>query len=1144
MQQIATYEDYCKAIGDSREGGHKRAMLMLHLRSWFDSKYNADKDEITYIDLDSLVAKIPFTFKDLLSKICSDTRLAYSNISRDPREKILRDNIMMPVGRVREIDSKGMLWLSKKPGRNIREKLSGVHSMPGVKRFNSVDTGENRLFLAFSKKLYNLLHIKEQSFPPGSLCEDELKLKENIQRFIRSQEAMTIRPWDNLPPNNCLLSDKNYNKIWKGWLQLQNIDKNIQQDALDLEKNLQTYFFWRLLELLADEISFVQTPVNKEYYGLTLMPIDQMVVGYDKSLGYIQLQLLEEGIAVLYRDQQHLIYIDKLNLKIETSKRLVKTAPIDIASLDQLVEEIAKLLGFNLALAVPEEITPVTAEKAIADIFQVRPELLLENNSSRRLDCRLMRQQLMPQDQEQPLYDIALSTSKAIGLSGKYHCEEYTINNLLTEQAKRVTFKLNKLFKLMKKHLAVEKLKLLLPDKYDLFSQGKLLHSARIYYSEVETLPNSIAAAMYFSTLDTFKQSFKAGDYLVVVDLVDGKYTFSLLRGISNTKLKAQLPETKGIIWERHPIEEYPLKEDTFTQGMSQHLKDPTYIHRNLGYNCLASEAGRLLLHQAPKNYFNITDTVVDIEEACDFNIDEEIEQFLKTKDKYLKKMNRCHVLLLKPGLTCSHASSHRLSKEDCLMGYNRFEILDDATSLPLWRDHLPNLAIKLLYGKFDLVDNITIIPKESREHLIPCDRTFTIPKNQRVCRLQLILNDDLEKLQYEATLSHPLFPLEDSVECRLELRYHYDDEIPYTLVFEPLHKKKAGFASVTANWQEIDKYPVDNLIYPNYQEDGGWEALRADPRKDGQGYEDLIQTVVKYFNSISNNRRFKDGNIWKENKYINYIYYALQKIFNNGRNINTSDCPPELFEAVKIVIDPLHNTLLKTQDKDIRSHSFKLLSLIVVPEEEKAFNLIMDLVKLQINNPQIKVNIPKEVGNALGACTTSQQKALFDTVLKLTKKTSIIDIVNQAAWKNEQFLFNADVQGLYKVFETAVEILLTQSYFNRTDENGIAYEAMMAHRLRCLEFIIAMFRLRQKGDSRLNEALSLNNPLLRKLYFKLETMIEDDEPINSSRLSFDIKKSQEHGHIQDIIYALLCYIKGDSGESEVRIKEISTNSY
>ena len=79
-----------------------------------------------------------------------------------------------------------------------------------VKREQGADTLENRLLKKYLIRLVNVLDERQK-------CFDELEKEDStlsslysvIRRWLKSEEADRIGKWQNLPPNNILLHDKN-----------------------------------------------------------------------------------------------------------------------------------------------------------------------------------------------------------------------------------------------------------------------------------------------------------------------------------------------------------------------------------------------------------------------------------------------------------------------------------------------------------------------------------------------------------------------------------------------------------------------------------------------------------------------------------------------------------------------------------------------------------------------------------------------------------------------------------------------------------------------------------------------------------------------------------------------------------------------
>ena len=94
------------------------------------------------------------------------------------------------------------------------------------------------------------------------------------------------------------------------------------------------------------------------------------------------------------------------------------------------------------------------------------------------------------------------------------------------------------------------------------------------------------------------------------------------------------------------------------------------------------------------------------------------------------------------------------------------------------------------------------------------------------------------------------------------------------------------------------------------------------------------------------------------------------------------------------------------------------------------------------------------------------------------------------------------------------------------------------------LEFIMAVFRLRQLENEKINEYLSMNNPLMRKLYRKVEELIKRGFN-RQSRIKLEVRQNVEYKryHIPDFMYALLVYITGDAGDSDIVISSIEESN-
>lgn len=258
--------------------------------------------------------------KDRIYRIVSHSKESVLAIMEHTRDKILREHAMLPIHAAREVDSKSVQWLSRQPGRTLREKLSGKPYMKAVRRRSSVDTAENRLLKAFLLRLEQILIERQYALSAAAeeTCEELLV---SLQRWLRTEDAAEIGNWGNLPPNNTLLQDKRYRKVWDGWIWLQTIDEQITGDSKRVHSDILSVIYWNTLSLLNHSGRFrtVQQPVGLDYDNFSISPelpvqgylfpaIDSKIKGkiktinYEKKFGFVT----QESGADLFFHQNNL----------------------------------------------------------------------------------------------------------------------------------------------------------------------------------------------------------------------------------------------------------------------------------------------------------------------------------------------------------------------------------------------------------------------------------------------------------------------------------------------------------------------------------------------------------------------------------------------------------------------------------------------------------------------------------------------------------------------------------------------------------------------------------------------------------------------------------------------------------------------
>lgn len=134
----------------------------------------------------------------------------FSNLNTN----ICRKHLKMPLEKAREFDAKCVLYLAKRPGRSLKEKLCD-NKVLSVKRYVNVNTHENRFLKRFIKELLKIIHWREIEFQ--QVFEESIF---SITSFLKSGAAQQIDEKQAIMPNNLLHFDKHYKRIFKAhdWL--------------------------------------------------------------------------------------------------------------------------------------------------------------------------------------------------------------------------------------------------------------------------------------------------------------------------------------------------------------------------------------------------------------------------------------------------------------------------------------------------------------------------------------------------------------------------------------------------------------------------------------------------------------------------------------------------------------------------------------------------------------------------------------------------------------------------------------------------------------------------------------------------------------------------------------------------------------
>lgn len=216
-------------------------------------------------------------FHDCPSQLAGFVLPAVRHIAGNLRTAITRSYEMRPPHEAGELDAACIRNLSRRPGRTAVEKIQHAREILTLRRTFTADTLENRLFKEFAVRFLSLLQVRERALQgmwpeqPSSPCSQIMHL---LRGWLHSPEGASISPWRNEPPNNVLLADAHYNKIWIAYQKLSAMDAVAESEANDkscvqrlASGAFLVTFLQHLWEDKGDIIHVSQCPLFIEYYN-------------------------------------------------------------------------------------------------------------------------------------------------------------------------------------------------------------------------------------------------------------------------------------------------------------------------------------------------------------------------------------------------------------------------------------------------------------------------------------------------------------------------------------------------------------------------------------------------------------------------------------------------------------------------------------------------------------------------------------------------------------------------------------------------------------------------------------------------------------------------------------------------------------
>lgn len=840
-KQTIDYQAFLNAIKDKEP----EAILLLQLRDWFFSvlEFDSNTGEPLLSDMTSFLDKLSGLNSinkeelgieesdkcDLLYKSLSYNKRSLLYLLGSPRNEIIRSHERMNIYQAREIDSAGIMEISRRPGRTVREKIAVKPTILAVKREQGNDTLENRLLKKYLTRLVNVLEERQKCFEEQDYENEDSSLSRLytvIRRWLKSDEAESIGKWQNLPPNNILLHDKNYKKIWRGWQFLLDLDEMVLNDVKNIDNLLSVYIFWNTLAILQSNGSKVkQSPIEFNYdkFEISNVPFKSNKSIRVESNDYA-LVLDNNKITVLSGNgKEHVIDIHFDELVIENKK--IAESLITLSDADKIVQKLANSIEKNVEKRkLPDGFKD--EQKYIAINFSEFP---YSSVSVSKFDdfkkCNFntkLERQFWTDNTEPEWIDIETSISPAAYNEsvGDYKIETvsfedvfFNSENIKISEEKQSSAAYDFMYSI-RNFYNTDKLYYLLPDYIEDFSLSRIRSTTNTVFSSANPVPNSIGTVFALHKSDDFnKLSLDENDFVFVIEKsndnkifaitpIQAKTTYELSNKVLKLSEYTEIPY--GIRWEHHPS---VIQENYEPSKVMEYIQ--TAVRETEGIE----KANKIVIISGQKSI-----------EKARLELPEKNWVFLNTPFEAAEG-----------AAFCAH-------------------IQERVRDIPLWSEHLPVLQMTYLKnGKrsgSNLTYGKTVLPIRGQKQKIDITEKFILNRNVKTYHFRLSRGvlETSNSLRYEACLSNSAFPLKKNTECRLEMYYIYGEEQPFELYFVPINSGE--FIRAKVEWRKIDEnaFPIPNFPpVRSWTEFVNWnDGYTAEPR-------DLVDWQIKNFKKIQN---------------------------------------------------------------------------------------------------------------------------------------------------------------------------------------------------------------------------------------------------------------------------------------------------
>ena len=497
------------------------------------------------------------------------------------------------------------------------------------------------------------------------------------------------------------------------------------------------------------------------------------------------------------------------------------------------------------------------------------------------------------------------------------------------------------------------------------------------------------------------------------------------------------------------------------------------------------------------------------------------------------------------------------------------------AGNLPLWRDHLPELRIRVVhrdgyYTSFYLVRDEKVSPVPGVAVRIEVPGDFELGAGKSEFHFPLIQGDERDETRYEVFLRAPAaFPLREKLSLKLRLTYTYGADEPYELIFVPPAEAPAGVKPVRAEWRPQPP-PTVELPHPDFPPIDAWSYFTRYPTLDGAGTQNLLARIVQDTDRLAAriwNPATGELNLpWLTDDQIDHLLrnmerrqsFCFRTVWTGGHTLRDNDVDPDFHQAMGGVQATLLQLMrlpgtpglpekLKPVCCQFASNALFLLSCLHGDAPEPVFSRLHGLIQDRPVSEGTLRRYRSHIGLALGNAALPGQRELLRFVFELIESgdDSLVangfGILGVAFWRHPGFWSAVAPAIRWDHLQILLAALPRDQRVRAGQPDGVP--EVLPGIVAKLECLLALLRLRTSNAPGQRRWLAAGQPLtlkFEKLIFDLCDEVGRSRAALRSRLRLNLAKPAELARTPDLLYALTLYLTGESGAESIQVTGVT----